>query len=57
MIKSVNRRSIRNITKIRLDSNFEINILGGEENIVRGYDEERGQRYYKLFLIEKSNPT
>ena len=49
-IKSVNRRSIRNITKIRLDSNFEINILGGEENIVRGYDEERGQRYYKLFF-------
>lgn len=49
-VESVNRRSIRPLTKIRLDSNFEINILGGEENIVRGYDEERGQRYYTLFF-------
>ena len=34
---------------MRLDSNFDIKIMGGEEYIENGYDEERGMKYYKLF--------
>ena len=41
-------RKVSIITKIKLDHNFGINILGGEENIERSYDEERGMKYYTL---------
>lgn len=47
---SISRRGVRTVTKIRLDNNFEISILGGEDNIERGYDEVRGQRYYMLYF-------
>ena len=48
--ESINRREIRSVTKVKLDSNFEISILGGEENIERGYDKKRMQKYYTLFF-------
>ena len=48
--ESINRRGVRSLTKICLDNNFEINILGGEKNIKRGYDRERGQKYYTLYF-------
>ena len=48
--ESISRRGVRTVTKIRLDNNFVISVLGGEENIERGYDEVRGQRYYMLFF-------
>lgn len=44
------RRKISTVTKIKLDNNFEINVLGGEDNLERGYDEERGMRYYTLYF-------
>lgn len=47
---SISRRGVRTVTKIRLDNNFEISVLGGEDNIERGYDEVRGQRYYMLYF-------
>ncbi len=31
--ESINSRSVRTVTKVRLDNNFEISILGGEKNI------------------------
>lgn len=47
---ALGRRKVSTITKIKLDHNFEINVLGGEENIERGYDEERGMKYYTLYF-------
>lgn len=51
--KAVNHRSTGNMTTIRLDNSFDINIHGGEQNIIRGYDEERGMYYYQLFFKEE----
>ena len=48
--ETINRRNVCALTKIRLDSNFEINVLGGEENLVKGFDEERGKRFYTLYF-------
>lgn len=36
-------------TTLYLDSNFEINILGGHDKIVQGFDEAAGMNYYQLF--------
>lgn len=49
-VESINKRGIKAVTRVRLDNNFEINILGGEENIERGYDSVRGQKYYILYF-------
>jgi len=51
--KAVNHRSTGNMTTIRLDNSFDINIHGGEQNIIRGYDKERGMYYYQLFFKEE----
>ncbi len=47
---SINKRSVKKVTKVCLDNNFEISILGGEENIDRGYDQKRRQNYYTLYF-------
>lgn len=47
--ESIARRTVSAVTKIKLDNNFIINVLGGEDNLERGYDEERGMKYYTLF--------
>lgn len=41
------------MTTFKLDENFDVNIHGGELFIERGYDEERGMKYYKLFFNEE----
>ena len=41
------------MTTIKLDKNFDINIHGGEQYIVRGYDEARDLHYYQLFFKEE----
>lgn len=38
---------------IKLDKNFHIYVHGGEENLERGYDEERGMMYYTLYFREE----
>jgi hypothetical protein len=48
--KSINRRNVRTVTKVCLDNNFEISILGGEKNIERGYNQKRRQKYYTLYF-------
>lgn len=48
--ESINKRGIKTVTKVRLDDNFEISILGDEKNIERGYDKERGKMYYTLYF-------
>lgn len=49
-VESIGRRKISTVTKIKLDDNFEINVLGGEENLDRGYDQVRRMRYYTLYF-------
>lgn len=52
--EAVNRRIINTITTIKLDSNFEINIHGNNNNLIEyGYDERKGMRFYKLFFEEE----
>lgn len=52
--EAVKRQSLSRLITVKLDSNFDIKIMGGEEYIENGYDEERGMKYYKLFYnIEK----
>lgn len=45
--------SFGNLTNIRLDNNFGISIRGGENLLEKGYDEEKGMHYYKLFYKEE----
>lgn len=51
--ESIKRRATGAMTTIKLDKNFDIHIHGGEQFIERGYDEEKGMRYYKLFFNEE----
>lgn len=46
----ISKRGVRIATKIRLDDNFEVNIHGGEENIEKGVNRNRGQKYYTLYF-------
>ena len=50
---AIKRRATGSMTTIKLDKNFDINIHGGEQYIVRGYDEERKMYYYQLFFKEE----
>ena len=50
---AIKRRAIGTMTTIKLDKNFDINIHGGEQYIVRGYDEERKMYYYQLFIKDE----
>lgn len=51
--KAINHRCVGTMTTIKLDKNFDINIHGGEQYIVRGYDEARDLHYYQLFFKEE----
>ena len=51
--EAVKRVAMGSMTTIKLDKNFDISIHGGEQYIVRGYDEVRGMYYYQLFFKEE----
>lgn len=51
--EAIKRRATGTMTTIKLDKNFDVNIHGGEQFIERGYDEERGMKYYKFFFNEE----
>lgn len=38
---------------LHLDRNFDIKIYGGEDLIIKGYDEEIGLNYYKLYYMKE----
>ena len=46
-------KKYRNKSKLMLDDDFEVLIKGGEENIVKGYDQDKGLSYYKLYFREE----
>lgn len=41
------------VETIKLDSNFDIRILGGQDRIVKGYDKNAGMSYYQLYFEEE----
>ncbi len=45
------KRYIRSV--IKLDKNFHVYVHGKRENIERGYDEDKGKNYYKLYFDEE----
>lgn len=47
--KAVNKRKSV-LSTIKLDDNFELNIRGAEERIIKGYDSDAGLNYYKLYF-------
>lgn len=51
--KAINKRRSR-ISTIHLDDNFDVSVRGGEERILRGYDENAGMNFYKLYFEEES---
>lgn len=50
---ALKKLSFGNLTNIRLDNNFGISIHGGENLLEKGYDEEKGMKYYKLYFKEE----
>lgn len=51
--EAIKRRTTGAVTTIKLDKNFDVNIHSGEQYIERGYDEEKGLKYYKLYFNEE----
>ena len=51
--QAVKKKATTSITTVKLDQNFDIRILGGEQMIEQGYDEDRGLKYYKLYYREE----
>lgn len=48
--KNAIRKKKTKVETIKLDNNFDLRIYGGQELIVRGYDENAGMNYYKVFF-------
>lgn len=46
-------RTASSLTTLKLDKNFEVKVHGGDKFIERGFDEEKGMSYYKLFFKEE----
>lgn len=38
---------------IKLDGNFDLRILGGQDRIIKGYDKDAGMNYYQLYFEEE----
>lgn len=41
---------------VKLDKNFHLYIHGNPQMVERGYDEEKGMKYYKLFYVNEEYP-
>lgn len=51
--KSALKRAKTKVETIKLDKNFDLRIYGGSELIVKGYDDNAGMNYYKLYFEEE----
>ena len=48
------KKSKTKVETIKLDSNFDLRIYGGQDRIIKGYDEDAGLYYYQLYFEEES---
>jgi nucleoside-triphosphatase THEP1 len=46
-----NQKHMRSI--IKLDKNFVLNIHGRHDYVERGFDEEKGMKYYKVYFVNE----
>lgn len=46
------KRHVRPV--IKLDKNFHVYVHGSKENLVKGYDDDKGKNYYTLYFDEES---
>ena len=51
--KSALSKAKTKVETIKLDSNFDIRIFGGQDRIVKGYDKNAGMNYYQLYFEEE----
>lgn len=51
--KSALSKAKTKVETIKLDSNFDIRIWGGQDRIVKGYDKNAGMNYYQLYFEEE----
>ena len=51
---ALKKQSRRMRSVLKLDKNFHIYVHGNREYIQKGYDEEAGMNYYKVFFKEES---
>lgn len=51
--QAIKKKRTTALTTLKLDQNFDIHIHGGESLLEKGYDEERGMKYYKLYFVEE----
>lgn len=49
-IKAIAHNSFKSLGRIKLDSNFEIKVCSDNKLIERGFDQEKGLHYYKLWF-------
>lgn len=47
------KKSKTKVETIKLDSNFDLRIHGGQDRIIKGYDEDAGLSYYQLYFEEE----
>lgn len=52
--EAIKRKAIGRMNSIRLDNNFEVRILNGQAEMMRGYDEKKGMSYYKLWFKKEN---
>lgn len=51
--EALKKKATGQLTKIKLDKNFELNICSFGEMLERGFDKERGLNYYKLWYVSE----
>ena len=51
--KTAIKKSKTKVETIKLDSNFDLRIYGGQDRIIKGYDEDAGLSYYQLYFEEE----
>lgn len=50
---ALKRKPVTKLNNVKLGKDFEVKVLNPEADIERGYDEEKGMRYYKLYFNEE----
>lgn len=51
--RSAIKKTKTKVETIKLDSNFDLRIYGGQDRIIKGYDEDAGLSYYQLYFEEE----
>ncbi len=50
---ALKRKSVTKLNCVKLGNDFEVKVMNPDAEIERGYDEEKGMKYYKLYFNEE----